>query len=246
MGNEPLVKGNICLNVDPQGCERNIHQKIGYVKGMPGIRGPRRALIIGSSTGFGLGARIVLAFGAGCATLGVSHARPPSGKKNGAAGWYNTQTLEREAMNEGIDSHSISGDAFSDEVKDQSCAFIREQWGGVDLVVYSVAAGRKRDPETGEEYRLSIKPTGESLDSRTLDIRDFCVRDIHVEAATEEEILQTVKVMGGQDWERWMMLLHKEGLLSENAVTVAFSYIGPDYTQAIYRAGTDMVSHRGR
>ncbi len=238
MKTKPLIKGNICLNVNPEGCARNVREQIDYIRQNPQIKGPKRVLIIGGSTGFGLASRITLAFGAGCETVSVAYEKEPTDKKPGSAGWYNTNTFEIASRRAGLAAFSLHGDAFSDDMKNRVCSLVREELGNVDLVVYSIASGRRIDPETGELYQLAIKPIGKPIRSRTLDLRNYCIREQSLEPATEEEILGTVKVMGGEDWKLWIERLSKEGLLSEGAMTVAFSYIGPEYTHAIYREGT--------
>jgi enoyl-[acyl-carrier protein] reductase/trans-2-enoyl-CoA reductase (NAD+) len=238
METKALIKSNICINVNPEGCAKNVRKQISYVTENPRIKGPKRALIIGGSTGFGLASRIALGFGAGCDTISVAYEKEPTEKKSGSAGWYNTNTYEVHARRASLGAFSIHGDAFSNEMKDRICKLIKDELGSVDLVVYSIASGKRQDPFTGELYQAAIKPIGQSIDSRTLDLRDYCIREQSLDAASPEEIESTVKVMGGEDWKLWITRLSEEGLLSEGAITVAFSYIGPEYTHAIYREGT--------
>ena len=200
--------------------------------------GPKRVLVIGASTGYGLSSRIVSAFSCGAATVGVFFERPSAKGKPASPGWYNSAAFENAAHEAGLYAKSVNGDAFSNEIKSRVLETIREDLGGVDLVVYSLASPRRTDPETGETYKSVLKPIGEKYTNKTLDTDKEEVRDITIDPAEPEEIEATVKVMGGEDWEIWMRSLHEAGLLAPDAKTVAFSYIGPELTWPIYTNGT--------
>jgi enoyl-[acyl-carrier protein] reductase/trans-2-enoyl-CoA reductase (NAD+) len=235
---EPKIRNNICLNAHPVGCAAQVRAQINYIKSQDRIKSPKRVLVIGASNGYGLAARIVSSFSSGASTIGVGYERPSTETRTGTSGWYNTESFKREAEKEHCKAWNINGDAFSKEVKSEVSDIIRKDLGAVDLLIYSIAAPRRIDPETGEIYSSVIKPIGEKYTSKTVDFLTGEVREITAEAATEEEIAQTVKVMGGEDWGLWVKGLREDGLLAENFITVAFSYIGPTFTNAIYRHGT--------
>ena len=235
---EPKIRKNICLNAHPLGCAAQVKAQINYIKGQDRIKGPKRVLVIGASNGYGLAARIVSTFSSGAATIGVGYERPSTKTRTATAGWYNIESFKREAEREGYKAWNINGDAFSKEVKSQASDIIKDNLGAVDLLIYSIAAPRRIDPETGEIYSSVIKPIGEKYTSKTVDFLTGEVKEITAEPATEEEIAHTVKVMGGEDWRLWVKALDGAGLLAENFITVAFSYIGPAFTSAIYRHGT--------
>ena len=235
---EPKIRNNICLNAHPLGCAAQVKAQIHYIKEQDRIKSPKRVLVIGASNGYGLAARIVSTFSSGAATIGLGYERPGSKSRTGTAGWYNIESFKREAERGGYKAWNINGDAFSKEVKSEVSDIIRDYLGGVDLLIYSIAAPRRIDPETGEIYSSVIKPIGEKYTSKTVDFLTGEVREITAEAATEEEIAQTVKVMGGEDWGLWVKALQQAGLLAKKFTTVAFSYIGPPFTNAIYRQGT--------
>ena len=235
---EPKIRNNICLNAHPLGCAAQVKAQIHYIKEQDRIKSPKRVLVIGASNGYGLAARIVSTFSSGAATIGLGYERPGSKSRTGTAGWYNIESFKREAERGGYKAWNINGDAFSKEVKSEVSDIIRDYLGGVDLLIYSIAAPRRIDPETGEIYSSVIKPIGEKYTSKTVDFLTGEVREITAEAATEEEIAQTVKVMGGEDWGLWVKALQQAGLLAKKCTTVAFSYIGPPFTNAIYRQGT--------
>ncbi|WP_020412001.1 enoyl-ACP reductase FabV [Microbulbifer variabilis] len=236
---QPKVRGFICTNAHPQGCAANVREQIEYIKSQPAIEnGPKRVLVVGASTGYGLASRITAAFGCGAKTLGVFFEKPPTEKRTASAGYYNSAAFEDEAYKAGLYAKSINGDAFSDEVKAQAIQMIQEDLGQVDLVVYSLASPRRTDPKTGELYSSVLKPIGESYTARNLNTDKLEISDITVDPASEEEISNTVKVMGGEDWELWMQALGDAGVLSDTCKTVAYTYIGEKLTWPIYGHAT--------
>ncbi|MFB9328929.1 enoyl-ACP reductase FabV [Paenibacillus aurantiacus] len=235
---KPRTRGFICTTAHPAGCARQVEEQITYIKGKPAIEGPRNVLVIGASTGYGLSARIAAAFGAGANTIGVYRPSAGSEKRTASAGWYNSAAFEAAAGKAGLKSFSVTGDAFEDETKDHVIEVIRQELGQVDLVVYSVASARRNDPATGEAVNSVLKPIGQSYTNKTVNFHSGEVTSITIEPATEEEIRNTVTVMGGDDWEQWMIRLQEAGVLADGVRTVAFSYIGSDITQAIYRQGS--------
>src|SRR3990167_2251702 len=237
---QPKVRGFICTTAHPDGCAAHVNEWIRYVKLQPTITGPKRVLVIGASSGFGLASRISAAFGAGAATMGVFFERPAEGdKRTATAGWYNTIAFEQAAQAEGLYATSINGDAFSHAIKDEVVARIRADWGGqVDLVVYSIASPRRIDPVTGEQYNSVLKPIGATFTNQTIDVLNGVLSTVTIEPAAEEDFRQTVGVMGGDDWALWMHRLADEGLLASGVKTVAYTYIGPQLTYPIYRQGT--------
>jgi len=235
----PKVRGFICTTAHPVGCARNVLDQIEHVKA-GGVRndGPKRVLVLGASTGYGLAARITAAFGYGAATLGVFFEKPGTEKKTGNAGWYNSAAFDRYAKEAGLWSRSINGDAFSDEVRAKAIEIIQQEMGGpIDLVVYSLASPVRRLPDTGEIKRSSLKPIGQPYTATAVDTNRDQVIQATVEPATEQEVADTVKVMGGEDWELWIDALAKAGVLAPDARTVAFSYIGTEITWPIYWHG---------
>jgi enoyl-[acyl-carrier protein] reductase/trans-2-enoyl-CoA reductase (NAD+) len=236
---EPKVRNNICLTSHPTGCARLVQQQIEQVRARGRFDGPRRALIVGASNGYGLASRLVLAFGSGTETLGVFYEKPASADSPGSAGWYNTAAFMREARKAGAPAAwNINGDAFTNQVRDQAIDALRRDGGPVDLVVYSVAAPRRTDPATGVLYSSAIKPIGRPLTIHNIDWKNKQMVDATLEPATPEEIASTVKVMGGEDWELWLTALEGAGLLARGVQAVAFSYVGPQVTHGIYRDGT--------
>jgi len=236
---QPKVRGFICTNAHPQGCAANVREQIEYIKSKPAIEnGPKRVLVVGASTGYGLASRISAAFGSGADTLGVFFEKPPTEKRTASAGYYNSAAFESEAHKAGLYAKSINGDAFSDEVKAQAIEMIKEDLGQVDLVVYSLASPRRTDPKTGELYSSVLKPIGESYTAKNLNTDKLEISDISVEPANDEEIAATVKVMGGEDWELWMQALGDAGVLSDSCKTVAYTYIGEKLTWPIYGHAT--------
>jgi enoyl-[acyl-carrier protein] reductase/trans-2-enoyl-CoA reductase (NAD+) len=216
-----------------------VQQQIDYVRSKGSLSDmPKRVLVIGSSTGYGLASRIVPAFAGGAATIGVFFERPSENGKPASAGWYNSCAFENAAKTAGLYAKSINGDAFSDEIKAKTVELIKKDLGTVDLIIYSLASPRRTHPRTGETYKSVLKPLGNAFTAKTVDTDKGLVTDITIEPASEQEISDTVQVMGGEDWEMWIDALEKGGALSKGAKTVAYSYIGPDLTWAIYRNGT--------
>ncbi len=236
---KPKVRGFVCVTAHPQGCARHVEEQIRYIKDKgPVAGGPRNVLVIGASTGYGLASRITAAFGSGAATFGVFFERPASRNGTASAGWYNSAAFEQAARAEGLYAGSINGDAFSDELKAQTIQRISEEMGPIDLVIYSLASPRRTDPETGETYRSTLKPIGEPFTANNLDTDRKQVKPVTIEAATDEEIEATVKVMGGEDWQRWMDQLAAAGVLAEGCCSVAYDYVGPEVTWPVYHHGT--------
>lgn len=236
---KPKARGFICTNAHPVGCEANIRQQIAYVKAQGGIENaPKRVLVLGSSTGYGLASRISAAFGAGAKTIGVFFEKPPTEKRTATAGWYNSAAFHRCAEEEGLYARSFNGDAFSNEMKDEVINAIKQDLGQVDLVVYSLAAPRRQHPDTGEVFNSTLKPIGKSVTKNGVDTNKDVVTEFSLEAATQEDIDNTVAVMGGDDWERWMTALSEAGVLAEGAKTTSYTYLGERVTWDIYWDGT--------
>lgn len=235
---QPKVRGFICATAHPIGCSANVQQQIDYVKAQGGFEGPKKVLVLGASTGFGLASRIAAAFGSGAGTIGVSYEKLPTDKKTATAGYYNTVAFDKKAQAEGLVAVSLNGDAFSDEIKEQTIAAIKENLGKVDMVIYSLASPRRTDPETGESYSSVLKPTKATFTNKTIDITTGQLSDVVIEPASEEEIRGTMKVMGGEDWMRWVQFLSDADVLEEGAMVLAYSYIGPQLTFPIYRDGS--------
>lgn len=236
---KPKIRGFICTTAHPAGCEANVREQIAYVQSLNELRnGPKRALIIGASTGYGLASRINAAFGSSAATIGVFFEKPYRKGKTGSAGWYNSASFDKIAKETGIYAKNINGDAFSNQCRQSVINLIQQDLGTIDLVVYSLASPVRRMPETGEVVRSALKPIGEPYKSVTLDINKDVLAEVVVEPATEQEIADTVKVMGGQDWQLWIDELSKARVLSDKIQTVAYSYIGTDLTWPIYWHGT--------
>lgn len=236
---KPKVRGFICINAHPKGCAENVQQQIDYVKSKGPIEGgPKNVLVIGASTGYGLASRINAAFGCGAKTLGLFFEKPPTERKPATAGYYNAAAFEAAAHAEGLYSKSINGDAFSNELKAQAIEAIKEDMGQVDLVVYSLASPRRTDPNTGETYNSVLKPINQSYTSKGLNTDTLKISQTTIEPANEEEIANTVKVMGGEDWEMWMDQLSAAGVLAEGCKTVAYTYLGEKLTWPIYGKAT--------
>ncbi|MBB6110127.1 enoyl-[acyl-carrier protein] reductase / trans-2-enoyl-CoA reductase (NAD+) [Mucilaginibacter lappiensis] len=235
---EPRIRGFICLTTHPKGCEQNVINQINYVKSKNNPSGTKKALIIGASTGFGLSSRITSAFGSGAATVGVYFEKPPAPGKPASAGWYNTAAFETQAHEAGLYAKSINGDAFSDEIKQKTIDLIKADLGQVDLVIYSLASPRRTNPKTGITHTSVLKPIGESFTNKTVDFHTGVVSEISINQATDEEIANTVAVMGGEDWQFWINDLKAAGVLADGALTIAYSYIGPSVTEKVYRKGT--------
>jgi len=235
---EPRMRGFICLTAHPKGCEQNIFNQVAYIKSKGTIEGPKRALVIGASTGFGLASRITIAFGLNASTIGVYFEKPPSGKKTASPGWYNTAAFEKQAQQAGLYAKSINGDAFSNEIKQKAIELIKTDLGQVDLIIYSLASPVRTHPVTGVVHKSVLKPIGTHFKNKTVDFHTGIISEISIEPCNEEEIENTIAVMGGEDWAMWIAALKKENLLARNAITVAYSYIGPSLTEAVYRKGT--------
>jgi enoyl-[acyl-carrier protein] reductase/trans-2-enoyl-CoA reductase (NAD+) len=235
---EPRIRGFICLTTHPKGCEQNVVNQINYIKSKGAINGGKKVLVIGASTGFGLASRITSAFGSGAATIGVYFEKPPAPGKPASAGWYNTAAFEKKAHEAGLYSKSINCDAFSDEIKQKTIDLIKADLGQVDLVIYSLASPRRTNPKTGITHTSVLKPIGEGFSNKTVDFHTGVVSEISINPATDEEIENTVAVMGGEDWQFWINDLKAAGLLADGAMTVAYSYIGPAVTEKVYRKGT--------
>jgi enoyl-[acyl-carrier protein] reductase / trans-2-enoyl-CoA reductase (NAD+) len=237
---KPKVRGFICITAHPVGCERNVLDQIKVTQAVSYQgTGPKRVLVIGASTGYGLASRITAAFGYGAATLGVFFEKPSSEAKTGTAGWYNSAAFDQLAKQAGLYSKSINGDAFSHETRARAIELIQQEMGGpIDLVVYSLASPVRKLPDTGEVVRSALKTVGETFSATSVDTNRDAVVQVSVEPATEQEIKDTVTVMGGQDWALWIEALSKAGVLAEHAKTVAFSYVGTEITWPIYWHGT--------
>ncbi|AIN61964.1 enoyl-ACP reductase FabV [Pseudomonas soli] len=235
----PKVRGFICTTTHPKGCELNVRDQIEATRKL-GVRedGPKKVLVIGASSGYGLAARITAAFGFKADTLGVFFEKPGTETKAGTAGWYNAAAFDKFAKAEGLYSKSINGDAFSDEARAKVIELIKNEMGGqVDLVIYSLASPVRKLPQTGEVIRSALKPIGQPYKSTAIDTNKDTIIEASIEPATEQEIADTVTVMGGQDWELWIDALNAAGVLAPQARTVAFSYIGSDITWPIYWDG---------
>jgi len=235
---EPRMRGFICLTAHPKGCEQNVINQAGYIKSKGAVEGPKKVLVIGASTGFGLASRITAAFGGGAATIGVFFEKPPAENKTASPGWYNTAAFEKLAHQDGLYAKSINGDAFSNEIKQKTIDLIKSDLDQVDLVIYSLASPVRTHPVSGITYKSVLKPIGTRFQNKTVDFHTGKIADIAIEPANEEEIANTIAVMGGEDWAMWIAALQKNNLLARGATTVAYSYIGPSLTEAVYRKGT--------
>ena len=235
---KPKYRGFICTTTHPIGCQKNVADQIAITK-QQGVKanGPKKVLVIGSSSGYGLAARITAAFGYQADTLGVFFEKPATERKPGTAGWYNSWAFEEQAKEAGLYAKSINGDAFSDEVRAKTIETIKADLGEVDLVIYSLASPVRKLPTTGEVKRSVLKPIGETYRSSAIDTNKDVIIEAEIEPATEQEIADTIEVMGGQDWELWMQALDKAGVLAKGVKTAAFSYIGTEITWPIYWHG---------
>tara|TARA_B100002019_G_scaffold40032_2_gene33547 strand:+ start:1373 stop:2560 length:1188 start_codon:yes stop_codon:yes gene_type:complete len=235
----PKIRGFICTTAHPDGCESHVRQQVDYVKSQaPLDNSPKKVLVIGSSTGYGLASRIVPAFAGGADTLGVFFERPANEKKSGSPGWYNSYAFEELAKSEGLYAKSINGDAFSDDIKNKTIEEIKKNMGQVDCVIYSLASPRRQDPKSGEIYKSCLKPIGQTYTQKTVNTDKAEVEEITIESANDDEINQTVKVMGGEDWELWIDALREANVLAPSVTTMAYSYIGPELTWSVYKDGT--------
>ena len=235
---KPRVRGFMCVTTHPTGCEANVKEQIDFIKAQGNIDMPKRVLVIGSSTGYGLAARIAAAFGAGASTLGVFFEKEGTEKKPGTAGWYNSAAFHKFAEAEGLYAKSINGDAFTDELKQKTIDTIKADMGQVDLVIYSLAAPRRTHPKTGVVYNSTLKPIGKDVTLMGINTDKEEIQEFTLTAATEEDISNTVAVMGGEDWQMWMDALGEAGVLADGAKTSAFTYLGDDVTRDIYWGGT--------
>lgn len=235
---EPRMRGFICLTAHPDGAAQNVKNQIEYVKSKGKIEGAKKVLVIGASTGFGLSSRITSAFGSDAATIGVFFEKPPVEGKTASPGWYNSAAFEKEAHKAGLYAKSINGDAFSNEIKRETLDMIKADLGQVDLIIYSLASPVRTNPTTGVTHRSVLKPIGGTFTNKTVDFHSGKVSEISIEPSKEDDIENTVAVMGGEDWAMWIDALKAENLLADGAVTVAYSYIGPSLTEAVYRKGT--------
>ena len=235
----PKIRGFICTTAHPDGCAANVQSQIDYVKSQPPLADPpKNVLVIGASTGYGLASRIVPAFGGGASTIGVFFEKPGTDRKPGSAGWYNSVAFEEAAKKEGLYAKSFNGDAFSNEMKEQVLDTIAADLGKIDTIVYSLASPRRTDPKDGAIYKSVLKPIGQSYTQKNINTDTGEVNEVSIEPASDDEIIHTVKVMGGEDWEQWIHALGQRELLADNFKTVAYSYIGPDLTYPIYTNGT--------
>lgn len=236
---KPKIRGFICTNAHPAGCAESVNRQIEYVKQQEFTAdGPKNVLVIGASTGYGLASRIVSTFGHGAKTLGIFFEKEGTERKTGTAGWYNTAAFQKAADEAGIYSKNINGDAFSNEIKAKTIETIKADMGKIDLVVYSLASPRRTDPNTGEVYSSTLKPIGESITTKNLNTSKRVIDEVSVVAANEDEIANTVKVMGGEDWEMWIDALKEADVLAEGFKTTAYTYIGKKLTWPIYGHAT--------
>ncbi len=234
---EPKVKGFICMTAHPQGCKENVARQISYIKSLGKTPGPKKVLIIGASTGYGLASRIAATYACGASTIGILYEKPATDRRTATPGWYNTTAFESFAVKDGYYAKSINGDAFSKEIKDQTIELIKNDLGTVDMVIYSLAAPR-RTMQDGTIYNSTLKTVDCNFTDKSLNLKDNSITEATIGSATEEEIIATVKVMGGEDWKDWITALAKADALSDNAITIAYSYIGPKLTYPVYYNGT--------
>jgi len=236
---KPRVRGFMCITTHPVGCEANVKRQIDYVKSNGPIEnGPKKVLVIGASTGYGLASRISAAFGSGADTLGIFFEKEGTEKKPASAGWYNSAAFHKFAEAKGLYAKSINGDAFSDEIKQKTIDTIKADLGQVDLVVYSLASPRRTHPKTGEVHTSTLKPIGKDITMRGINTDKEEIQEMSVEAASDEEIANTVAVMGGEDWQMWIEALKNAGVLAPGAKTTAYTYLGAELTWDIYWNGT--------
>jgi enoyl-[acyl-carrier protein] reductase/trans-2-enoyl-CoA reductase (NAD+) len=235
----PKVRGFMCTTSHPVGCEANVRQQIAYVKDQgPVANGPKKVLVIGASTGYGLASRISAAFGSGAATIGIFFEKEAAGKRTASAGWYNSAAFQKVAAEEGLYAKSINGDAFSDEIKAKTIELIKQDLGQVDMVVYSLASPRRVHPVTGVMHSSTLKPIGKAVTQRGINTDKEVIEEVTLEPATQEDIDNTVAVMGGEDWLMWMTSMKEAGVLADGCVTTAYTYLGDRLTWDIYWHGT--------
>jgi enoyl-[acyl-carrier protein] reductase / trans-2-enoyl-CoA reductase (NAD+) len=236
---KPKVRGFVCVTAHPTGCSAHIQQQIDYVKSKGPIKdGPKKVLVIGASTGFGLSSRITAAFGSGASTLGIFFERPSEEGRPATPGWYNTIAFTKAARAAGLYAANLNGDAFSDDIKKQAMEIIARDLGQVDLVVYSLASPRRQHPRTGAVHKSSLQPIGAPYTNKTVDTDKGIVSEVTIQPADEAAIADTVAVMGGEDWEMWIQALLDAKLLAPQATAISYSYIGPVHTWPIYKDGT--------
>jgi enoyl-[acyl-carrier protein] reductase/trans-2-enoyl-CoA reductase (NAD+) len=236
---KPRIRGFICTTAHPTGCAALVDEQIRYTKARPPVsNGPKNVLVLGGSGGYGLASRIVAGFGAGARTLCLSFEKEPAEDRTATAGWYNNLAFDRAAARQHIYARSVNADAFADATKAQIADIVRKDLGAIDLLVYSLASPVRTDPDTGVQYRSAIKPIGRTVHIKSLNVEKGIVAETDLAPATDEEIQSTIKVMGGEDWERWVAHLHGQGLLSPGFRTVAFTYIGSELTWPIYWEAT--------
>ena len=234
---EPRIKGFICTTAHPIGCRENVIRQIEYVKRKGALDGPKKVLVIGSSTGYGMASRIMAAFGSNADTLGIMYEREASGKRTASPGWYNTKAFEELASEAGLYAKTINKDAFLLETKKEAMEEIEKNMGRIDMIIYSLAAPR-RTTQDGHVYESVLKPVGENFSEKSWNLTTNIISEATINPATQDEVNDTIKVMGGEDWEEWIQVLAQRNLLSENAVTIAYSYIGPELTYPVYYNGT--------
>lgn len=235
---QPKIRGFICTTAHPNGCLKAVEEQVDYVISQGHLQGPKNVLVIGASTGYGLASRIVSTFGAGAKTIGVFFEKEADEKRTASPGWYNSAAFEKLAHREGYYAKSINGDAFSQEIKVQTADLIRKDLGKIDLIIYSLASPRRTHPVSGHVYSSVLKPIGRPFTGKSIDAFRGEIKEVTIEPATAEEVANTVAVMGGEDWQMWIDFLAQEKLLADGIITVAYSYIGPGLTNAVYKDGT--------
>lgn len=234
---QPKVKGFMCTTAHPEGCRAAVKNQIDYVKSQPKTEGPKKVLVIGASMGYGLATRIAATYSCGADTIGIIFDKPGKEKRTASAGWYNTAAFEEFAAADGYYAKTLNGDAYSVDMKEKTIELIKKDWGKADLIIYSVAAPRRTTPD-GVTYRSTLKTTEKEYTNKTIDLMTGEISEVTIPPASEEEILHTVKVMGGEDWKDWILALKEADVLAEDAITVAYSYIGPEVTYPIYYEGS--------
>jgi len=236
---KPKIRGFICTNAHPAGCAEHVQEQINYVKQQGALKiAPKNVLVIGASTGYGLASRITAAFGGGAKTLGIFFEKEGTERKTGSAGWYNTAAFQDAADEAGLWSKNINGDAFSNEIKQKAIDTIKADLGKVDCIIYSLASPRRTDPNTGEVFSSTLKPIGNAVTTKNLNTSKREIDEITVEAANQDDIDNTIKVMGGEDWEMWIDALKEADVLADNFKTTAYTYIGKELTWPIYGHAT--------
>lgn len=235
---QPKIRGFICTTAHPEGCAKSVAEQINYVKKQGHFNGPRNVLVIGASTGYGLASRIDATYGGQAKTIGVFFEKEADDKRTASPGWYNTAAFEKQAHQDGYYAKSINGDAFSQSIKDETAALIKRDLGQVDLIIYSLASPRRTHPVTGHVYSSALKPIGKPFAGKTVDAFRGEVKEVTIEPASDEEVANTIAVMGGEDWEMWIDTLASANLLAPGIKTVAYSYLGPVLTHSIYKHGT--------